>query len=95
MPSNEFFTQDSLATRYSSLATNMKLSDLKKGEKATIMRIRDGELTKQLMTLGLDFSAPVEMKYKAPFGGPVCIKNNKKFIVIRSSEAQEIAIASL
>jgi len=73
----------------------MKLSDLKKGEKATIMRIRDGELTKQLMTLGLDFSAPVEMKYKAPFGGPVCIKNNKKFIVIRSTEAQEIAIASL
>jgi len=72
-----------------------KLIDLKKYEKATILRIRDGELTKQLMTLGLDFSAPVEMKYKAPFNGPICIKNNKKFIVIRAKEAQEIAITTL
>lgn len=72
-----------------------RLIDLKKHEKANILRIRDGELTKQLMTLGLDFSAPVEMKYKAPFNGPICIKNNKKFIVIRAKEAQEIAIADL
>jgi len=67
VPSNEFFTHvkwlhSLLATRHSLL--NMKLSDLKKGDKATILRIRDG-----------------------------CIKNNKKFIVIRASEAQEIAIA--
>jgi len=72
-----------------------KLTDLKRHEKATILRIRDSELTKQLMTLGLDFSAPVEMKYKAPFNGPICIKNNKKFIVIRAAEAQEIAITAL
>jgi len=43
----------------------------------------------------LDFSAPVEMKYKAPFNGPVCIKNNKKYIVIRAAEAREIAITAL
>lgn len=73
----------------------MKLTDLEKHKKAMIMRIRDGELTKQLMTLGLDFSAPVEMKYKAPFNGPVCIKNNKKFIFIRAREAREIAITVL
>ncbi len=72
-----------------------KLTDLKRNEKATILRIRDSELTKQLMTLGLDFSAPVEMKYKAPFKGPVCIKNNKKFIIIRAKEAQEIAITEM
>ncbi len=73
----------------------MVLTDLKRQEKAMILRIRDGELTKQLMTLGLDFSMPVEMKYKAPFKGPICIKNNKKFIFIRARDAREIAIAEM
>lgn len=72
----------------------MNILDLVKNRKAIIATIaaREESLAKQLLALGMDQGAEVELKYKAPFNGPICIKTNEKLIVLRKEAALHIQV---
>ncbi|MGB0839239.1 MAG: FeoA family protein [Chitinophagales bacterium] len=72
----------------------MKLLEMKAKEKGIILQVNSQSeaFIQRILALGIDFDTPVEVKYKAPFGGPVCLKIRNKLIMMRQKEAQDIWI---
>lgn len=70
----------------------LPLDTLSIGEIAVIQEIRSSQLPPKFLELGFFPGSRIQIKHKAPFGGPICviILENKALVAIRQSEAQQI-----
>lgn len=68
------------------------LDKIKIGEQVTVTAFKSLELPAKFYELGFFPGSIVEVKYKAPFSGPICLKiiDNDTLIAIRKSEAKLI-----
>jgi ferrous iron transport protein A len=73
----------------------VKLSDLRKGERAVIQSISGTELRLKLMEMGCLPGEVVIHKGKAPFGDPIAIEVQGYKLSLRLSEAESIKIVKL
>lgn len=70
----------------------MKLSNLKPGEKGTIVSFTDAEMSVKLMEMGCLPGEVVEVERFAPLGDPVAIRIAGYQLCLRKSEAAVIII---
>ena len=70
----------------------LKLSDLKKGEKAKIVDVSSLEIPIKLMEMGCLPGNSVRLIQQAPFQGPVYLEVNGSFLAIRKETAKLIEI---
>ncbi len=69
------------------------LSDLKKGEKGKIIKIRGkGNIHRRLLDMGLVTGSEVTVQRKAPLGDPIEIKIKGYFLTLRKEEAASIKV---
>ena len=65
---------------------------LKKGQKATISKIKAGDFQTHLMELGFIENKDIELLFKLPWKGPVVLKINQSVFSLRKEEAEQILI---
>lgn len=71
----------------------MKLSELKRGEKAKIIRIgKIGELKKRLVDIGITAGEVILFERNAPLGDPQEFRIKENGIAIRKEDAANIEI---
>ncbi len=70
----------------------MKLSQLEKGERATIVAFTDLEMSVKLMEMGCLPGETVEVERFAPLGDPMAIRVAGYQLCLRKSEASVIII---
>ena len=70
----------------------LKLSDLKKGEKAKIVDISSQEIPIKLLEMGCLPGNSVSLIQQAPFKGPIYLEVNGGYIAIRKETAKLIEI---
>ncbi len=70
----------------------MKLSDLKPGEKGTILSFTDVEMSVKLMEMGCLPGEEVEIEKFAPLGDPVAIRVSGYQLCLRKAEAAVILV---
>lgn len=70
----------------------MLLSELKKGQSATIESINDEELAVKLMEMGCLPGETVQLLHKAPFGDPLAIRVAGYKLSLRVSEAESVIV---
>ena len=70
------------------------LNDLKVGDQAIISGFTSDDVPAKLYEMGFVPGTELEIKSKAPFGGPICISivNNKSLLALRKTEAGQILI---
>lgn len=70
------------------------LKDLKIGDFAIISGFNSEDVPAKLYDMGFIPGAELQVKNKAPFGGPICISitNNKSLLALRQTEASQILI---
>lgn len=71
---------------------NMKLSELKPGQKAVIENFSDEELSLRFMEMGCVPGEEILMERVAPLGDPVAIRVSGYSLCLRSSEAESILV---
>ena len=70
-----------------------KLSELKKGERAIISKIKaQGELNRRLRDMGLVPGSPVELIRVAPLGDPIDVKIKGYHLSLRKEAAAHIYV---
>lgn len=71
---------------------NVSLDEVKIGDVVKIDHIKSQEIPAKFYELGFYPGSLVEIKYKAPFNGPICVNilENNALIAIRKSEAKLI-----
>ena len=70
----------------------MKLTDLKMGQKATIVRINDTLFSNRLLEMGCLPGEELEVIHFAPYGDPIAIKVLGYSLALRKSEAETIEV---
>ncbi|QNM16114.1 MULTISPECIES: FeoA family protein [Fusobacterium] len=74
----------------------MKLCDLKRGEKAKIIKIgRLGELKKRLVDMGVTAGETIKLERNAPLGDPQEYIVKATGIAIRKEDAQHIEVEKI
>lgn len=73
----------------------MKLSDLKKGEKAIIQGYVDEELKLKMMEMGFIIGEKIEVVETALFLDPIAYKICDYIVSLRRSEAESISISKI
>ena len=74
----------------------MKLSDLKKGEKARIIEVGgEGALRQHFLDMGLIPGADVELVQFAPMGDPVEFRVYGYELTLRLADAEQIGVESV
>jgi Fe2+ transport system protein FeoA len=74
----------------------MKLTDLKRGESARIIKIgKIGELKKRLVDLGISSNQIIRLERNAPLGDPQEFRIKGDSIAIRKQDAEHIEVESL
>lgn len=70
------------------------LKDLKVGDLAIISGYATDDIPAKLYEMGIVPGTELQIKNKAPFGGPICISitNNKSLLALRRTEANQILI---
>lgn len=70
------------------------LKDLKVGDLATISGFASEEIPAKFYEMGFVPGTELQIKQKAPFGGPICISimSNKSLLALRKAEASQILI---
>lgn len=70
------------------------LKDLKIGDLATISGYTTEDIPAKLYEMGFVPGTELQVKSKAPFGGPICISimSNKSLLALRKAEASQILI---
>lgn len=70
------------------------LKDLKVGDLATISGFSSEDVPAKLYEMGFIPGTELQIKNKAPFGGPICISimSNKSLLALRQAEASQILI---
>ncbi len=71
----------------------MFLSSLKSGQSGRIVRILEGDHELKLYEMGCLPGKNVIVKFKAPFGDPICIEVSGYDLAIRRSAAKQIEIS--
>jgi ferrous iron transport protein A len=71
---------------------NMKLTDLKMGQKATIVSIDDAIFSNRLLEMGCLPGEELEVIHCAPYGDPIAIKILGYSLALRKSEAETIEV---
>jgi len=70
----------------------LQLSNLLKGEKATINRIKDCTLSLKLMEMGCVPGEKIRVEAISPFGDPIAIKVSDYTLSLRKSDANNIFV---
>ena len=74
----------------------MKLCDLKRGEKAKIIKIRRlGELKKRLVDMGVTAGETIKLERNAPLGDPQEYIVKATGMAIRKEDAQHIEVEKI
>lgn len=70
------------------------LSDLKKGDKATITGFTTEEIPAKFYSIGIVPGTLIEVYRKIPLNGPICIilTNSEAMLAIRKSEAELVMV---
>ncbi len=70
------------------------LKDLKVGDLAIISGYVTDDVPAKLYEMGIVPGTELQIKNKAPFGGPICISitSNKSLLALRRTEAKQILI---
>lgn len=71
------------------------LGALRKGQRATVVSIRESALKSKLMELGLIAHTEVTVLFQAPFGDPIAIDIQGFVLSLRKSEADLIEVEPL
>ena len=72
-----------------------KLKDLKKGERAVVIRIdSEGPIKRRLLDMGVTNGAEVLVRKVAPFGDPIEVNIRGYELSFRKSEAETIIVES-
>lgn len=69
------------------------MSELKVGEKATIVALEESDFGVKLMEMGCVPGCEIKLKYKAPLGDPVCYCVQGYDLSLRLKEAASIKIS--
>ncbi|MFB2120350.1 ferrous iron transport protein A [Parapedobacter sp. 2B3] len=79
------------------IAQHKTISQLRKGETATIVGYASGEIPLKIYEMGLLPGVVFTMKQRLPLSGPVClhIKGNPNGVALRRTEADLILIEPL
>ena len=79
------------------ISQHKSVSQLRKGESATIVGYLSGDIPLKIYELGLLPGIVFTLKQRLPFGGPIClrIKGNPNSVALRKREADLILIESL
>ena len=72
--------------------TQRNLSQLLIGEKATICCLKDAEMSLKLMEMGCLPGTVVQVVYKAPWNGPMCLEVCGYNLSLRQDEAATIML---
>jgi ferrous iron transport protein A len=72
----------------------MRLSDLKSGEKGTIIRFQSPDLELKLMEMGCLPGEEVVVEQIAPLGDPISIRIAGYSLSLRKNEANQILVES-
>ena len=74
------------------MQNKVNLGNLNSGDRAKISELDSETLPAKFYELGFVPGALIEVKYKAPFNGPICINiiANNTLIALRKSEALRI-----
>ena len=70
----------------------LKLSDLKKGEKAKIVNVSSQQIPMKLLEMGCLPGNSVRLIQKAPFQCPIYLEVNGSYVAIRKETAKLIEI---
>jgi ferrous iron transport protein A len=71
---------------------NMRLSDLKAGERATIMDFESSELELKLMEMGCLPGEEIVVEQIAPLGDPISVRIAGYSLSLRKNEARQILV---
>jgi ferrous iron transport protein A len=74
------------------MPVTMRLSDLKRGQAATIKAVEDGEITEKLLEMGCLPGEEVRVEHAAPLGGPIAISVVGYKFSLRRSDAAHIVV---
>lgn len=80
--------------RMKNLTEEYSLKDLKIGELAEVTGYKTEDIPAKFYEMGFIPGTKLQVKNKAPFGGPICINiiSNKSVLALRRSEADKILI---
>jgi ferrous iron transport protein A len=71
----------------------MKMSELKSGDKAVVVSVKQGnEVTRRLADMGVTSGAEFKVIRKAPMGDPMEIKIDRFLMALRLEEAGRIEV---
>ena len=75
----------------------MKLSELKKGEKASVVAISNSNnaLKRRMLDMGITNGAEILVKKVAPLGDPVCLELRGYELCLRKSDLSSIEVNKL
>jgi ferrous iron transport protein A len=73
----------------------MKVSELKVGQKARILSVESGELGRRLMEMGFIPGKTVQLTGKGPFGSPLAFRVDFLHAALRNAEAELIEIENI
>lgn len=73
---------------------NMRLSDLKAGEKAIISNFESSELELKLMEMGCLPGEEIIVEQIAPLGDPISVRVAGYSLSLRKNEANQILVSS-
>jgi ferrous iron transport protein A len=71
---------------------NMRLSELKAGERATIMDFESSELELKLMEMGCLPGEEIVVEQIAPLGDPISVRIAGYSLSLRKNEARQILV---
>lgn len=76
------------------LVGELTLKDLKVGELAEVSGYKSDDIPAKFYEMGFIPGTKLQVKNKAPFGGPICISilSNKSILALRRNEAEKILI---
>lgn len=70
----------------------MKLSELKKGDKAEVVSVTNSDLGMRLMEMGVMPGEIITVDLVAPLGDPIAISVSNYHLSIRKSDAENIIV---
>lgn len=79
------------------ITQDKSISQLRKGETATIVGYVSGEIPLKIYEMGLLPGVVLTMKQRLPLNGPIClhVSGNRNSVALRRAEADLILIESL
>ena len=74
------------------MTQTLTLADCKVGDKVTLSKVLDEQLTIQLYSMGCVWGEEITLERIAPFGEPMIIRVEDSFISLRRGDAEQMQI---